>query len=246
MRHLPLRSIVLVALSTTLASHAQTLRYDWLNQPCVDNLNCGNGCSACNLPADAPANFFGMGVQWVGVSVCPHPVTVADNAVYTNGWPLEPQATAYAGVSTSTLENIHIDSLIIRHRRSTDGPQRLRVQFSGNVTQVPEVIGDVPVTETFSESVFTNIGCLDLVEGTDYRNFILRMQAYQGGAGDWQVDAMRIVATPCNAGQVGIAEDFQRDIQEGTRTVVDVLGRPVSGQLAPGVYIGGRKRVQVF
>ena len=242
-----LRAILLTStLVVSILSHAQTLRYDWLNQPCIDNLNCSNGCSACNLPGVVPANFFGTGVQWVGVGVCPHPVTTADNAVYTNGWPMEPQASYYVGLSTSTLENIRIDSLIIRHRRSADGPQRMRVQFSGNVMQVPTVVGDVAVTETYSESVFTDLGCLDLVTGTDYRNFVLRMQAYHGGAGDWQVDAMRIVASPCNTGQVGIAENFMRDIEQQPNSYVDVLGRTISGVPAPGVYIGGRKRVQVF
>lgn len=242
-----LHAIVLsTAFLFTVAGTAQTLRYDWLNQPCMDNLNCSNGCSACNLPGVVPVNFFGTGVQWVGVGVCPHPITTADNAVYTNGWPMEPQAGYYVGVSTATLEDIRIDTLVIRHRRSADGPQRMRVQFSGNVVQVPTVIGDVAVTETFTESVFTDLGCLDMVTGSDYRGFIMRMQAYQGGAGDWQVDAMRIVATPCNAGQVGIAENFMRDIEQQPNSYVDVLGRTISGDPAPGVYIGSRKRVQVF
>jgi hypothetical protein len=224
---------------------AQTLNYDWLNVPCIDNLNCWNGCSACNLPADAPANFFGTNVLWEGMDVCPHPITIANNAVYTTGWPIEPQSGVFVGLSTATLGDVHIDSVVIRHRRSADGPQRLRVQFSNDVMQAPTLLGDVDVTQTYEETVFTDLGCLNANPGSEFRGFVLRMQAYQGGAGDWQIDAMRIVTTPC-AAQVGIAENFQRDLEEGTRQYVDVLGRPIQGQPAPGLYIGGRKRVQVL
>lgn len=224
---------------------AQTLDYEWLNMPCTDNLNCDNGCSACNLPGDAPANFFGTSVQWVGMDVCPHPITTANNAVYTTAWPITVDPTVYVGVSTVTLADVKIDSIVIRHRRSADGPQRLRVQYSNDAMQVPTVIGDLDVTQTYEEAIFTDLGCLAVTQGTDYRGFILRMQAYQRSeAGNWQLDAMRIVTSPCNA-QVGIAEDFQRKLEE-SGTYVDVLGRPVKGQPAPGMYIGGRKRIQVL
>lgn len=234
-----------LAFGLATSAHAQTLHYDWLNVPCMDNLNCWNGCSACNLPEEIPANFFGMSMLWVGVDVCPHPITTANNAVYTSGWSIEPSPSMYVGVSTATLENIRIDSVILRHRRAADGPQRLKVQFSNDVMQVPTLVGDVGITENFEETVITDLGCLTQVTGSDYRGFVLRMQAYQGGAGEWQLDAMRIVATPCEA-QVGISENFQRDLGEQNTNMVDVLGRPVNGQPAPGLYIGGRKRVQVL
>ncbi len=224
---------------------AQSLVYDWLNMPCMDNLNCSNGCSACNLPSVVPSGYFGTGVQWVGVDVCPHPVTVADNAVSTSAWPIAPQPGAYVGVSIATLSDIRIDSIVIRHRRSMDGPQRLKVQFSNDVMQVPVLIGDVDVPDVFEESVFTDLGCLNPTPGNDYNGFVLRFQAYQGGSGEWQVDGMRIVATPC-AAQVGIAEDFTRTLNEPSRPYVDVLGRSVAGRPAPGVYIGARKRVHVL
>lgn len=223
---------------------AQTLSYDWLNVPCADNLNCSNGCSACNLPGVIPANFFGTSVQWVGMDVCPHPITIANNAIYTTAWPIEVDPTVYVGLSAVTLEDVKVDSIIIRHRRAADGPQRLRVQYSNDAMQVPDVIGDVDVTQTYEEAIFTDLGCLASTQGTDYRGFILRLQAYQGGEGNYQIDAMRIVTSPCSA-QVGIAENFQRRLQE-SGTYVDVLGRPVKGQPAPGMYIGGRKRIQVL
>lgn len=227
-------------------SQAQTLVYDWLNFPCMDNLNCSNGCSACNLPDEVPAHFFGTGVLWVGMDVCPHPISVADNAVYTSGWPIEPQNGVYVGLSTATLQDIRIDSIILRHRRSADGPQRLKVQFSNDVMQVPLEVADVAVPDLYDETVITDLGCLNTVTGSDYRGFVLRFQAYQGGSGNWEVDAMRVVATPCASTQVGIAENFMRDLQEPNTSYVDVLGRPVKGQPAPGLYIGARKRVQVL
>lgn len=237
--------IIVLALFISSPSKAQTLDYQWLNIPCMDNLNCSNGCSACNLPGDVPANFFGTSVLWVGMDVCPHPITTANNAVYTTSWPIDVDPNIYVGVSTATLEDVKIDSIIIRHRRSADGPQRLRVQYSNDAMQVPTVIGDLDVTQTYEEAVFTDLGCLETTQGTNFRGFILRMQAYQGSdEGNWQLDAMRIVTSPCNT-QVGIPENFQRSLEE-SGTYVDVLGRPVKGQPAPGMYIGGRKRIQVL
>jgi hypothetical protein len=151
----------------------------------------------------------------------------------------------YVGLSTVTLEDVQVDSIIIRHRRSSDGPQRLRVHFANDAMQVPITLGDVDVTQTYEETVFTDLGCLVLNEGADYAGFQLRLQAYQGGEGNWQLDAMRIVTSPCNATQVGIGENFQRPL-DGYVSRMDVLGRPVFGQPAPGVYVGSRKRVQLF
>lgn len=235
------------ALSLSCAvSTAQTLDYQWLNQPCADNLNCSNGCSACNLPAGGSLTFIGANVIWSGMDVCPHPINTGDNAVYTTNWPIDPTPMVYVGLSAVTMEDVQIDSIIIRHRRSADGPQRVRLMYSNDAMQAPDVIGDVESTQTYEESVFTDLGCLTQTQGSDYSGFQLRIQAYQGGAdGNWQLDAMRIVARPCGAAQVGIAENFQRALQESS-TYVDVLGRPVKGQPAPGMYIGGRKRVQVL
>lgn len=239
--------IFFLALVFSIESTAQTLNYAWLNLPCMDNLNCtANGCSACNLPDGGTATFIGTNVNWVGVDVCPHPVSVANNAVYTTGWPMEPQPMVYVGLSAVSMQPVQIDSVIFRHRRSADGPQRVRIQYSNDVMQVAETIGDVEIGTEYEETIFTDLGCLAPNEGSVYSGLQLRFQAYQGGAeGNWQLDELRIVATPCQtAGQVGIAENFERALQE-SGTYVDVLGRPVKGQPAPGVYIGARKRVQI-
>jgi len=241
------RSLSVLATALLLwngAAQAQTLSYGWLNFPCADNLNCGNGCSSCNLPDDAPANFFGTSVLWYGMDVCPHPINPADNAVYTTGWPIEPDPAVYVGLSVVTLENVQVDSIIIRHRRGQNGPQRLLVKYTNDAQQVPVTLGDVDIVPAWQETVFTDLGCL-APTGSDYQGFQLRLQAYQGGEDNWQLDAMRIVTSPCSVTQVGIAENFQRNLQE-SGTYVDVLGRPVMGQPAPGVYVGARKRVQVY
>lgn len=226
-------------------SLSQTLDYQWLNQPCGDNLNCSNGCSACNLPAGGSTTFVGANVIWSGLDVCPHPQVLGDNTIYTTGWPISPEPGIYVGLSAASMESVQIDSIIIKHRRAADGPLLLRVQFTNDVMQVPTILGEVEVTQTYQETAFSNLGCLVMGSTSPYSGFQLRMQAYQGGGGNWQLDAMRIVVSPCNAAQVGIAENFQRQLQE-SGTYVDVLGRPVMGQPAPGIYVGARKRVQVY
>ncbi|MBL7937956.1 MAG: hypothetical protein JNL43_01240 [Flavobacteriales bacterium] len=223
----------------------QTLDYQWLNQPCADNLNCSNGCSACNLPAGATNTFVGANVIWSGLEVCPHPQVLGDNTIYTTGWPIVPDPTVFVGLTAASMESVQIDSIIIRHRRAADGPQRLQVQFTNDVMQVPTTLGEIEVTQTYQETAFSDLGCLVMDNTSQYSGFQLRLRAFQGAGGNWQLDAMRIVASPCNSSQVGIAENFQRQLQE-SGTYVDVLGRPVKGQPAPGVYVGGRKRVQVL
>ena len=226
-------------------SKGQVILYQWLNQPCDQNLNCATGCSACNLPAAGDGLFIGTNVVWSGIDVCPHPIVEGDNVVLTSNWPIAPATLTFVGLSGIALEPMQVDSIIVRHRRSADGPQRLRMEYTNNVASLPETIGDVDVTEQFQESVFTDLGCLPISENSPYGGFQVRMRAYQGGAGNWQLDELRIVASPCQSITVGISENFQRVLSESS-TYVDVLGRPVLGQPGPGVYIGARKRVQIF
>lgn len=225
--------------------HAQTVTYAWLNQPCDQNLNCNTGCSACNLPANGSITFIGTNVVWTGVGVCPEPISLGDNAVSTQGWPIAVEPQFHVGLSAIALEDVQIDSIIIRHGRSNTGPQRLRVSYTNNVALASSTLGDVEIPNQFEETVFTDLGCLERSEGSVYAGLQLRLQAYQGGEGIWLLDEVRIVASPCQELNVGIPEDFQRVLNESVG-YVDVLGRPVKDDPAPGVYIGGRKRVQVY
>lgn len=228
-----------------IQTSAQTLQYDWLNLPCDEYLNCNTGCSACNMPEEGSPNFIGTNVVWTGISTCPHPISTGDNAVYTEGWPIDVQPLIWVGLSAIALEPVQIDSIIIRHRRSPDGPQRLRVSYARNAAQVVEPVAELDVTQQYEESVITDLGCVEPVVEGGYGVLQLRLQAYQGGAGDWQLDALRIVASPCSVISVGITENFQRDLNTN-RSLVDVLGRPVQGQPVPGVYVGSKKRVQIY
>lgn len=239
--------LFLVAFGSSLCSEliAQTLDYEWLNLPCDQYINCDNGCSACNLPEEGSPIFIGTNVVWTGISTCPHPIATGDNAVYTEGWPIELQPLVWVGLSAFALEPLQIDSIIIRHRRSADGPQRLRISYANDPAQVAEMVDDVEVTQQYQESVVTGLGCLEPAVAGGIAALQIRLQAYQGGAGDWQLDALRIVASPCSTINVGIPENFQRDLNTN-HGVVDVLGRPVQGQPAPGVYVGNRKRVQLY
>ena len=245
MNRYPLLSIVAFGWLFCTESMAQTLDYEWLNLPCEQYLSCANGCSACNLPDEGSPIFIGTNVVWTGISTCPHPISIADNAVYTEGWPMEAQPTVWVGLSAFALEPLQIDSIVVRHRRSPDGPQRLRISYARNPAQASEMVSDVEVTQQYQESVVTDLGCLDQAVEGGIAALQIRLQAYQGGAGDWQLDAIRIVASPCSAINVGIAENFQRDLNTN-QNVVDVLGRSIQGQPAPGVYVGNRKRVQLY
>ena len=239
--------LLLVAFGSSLCTEvvAQTLDYEWLNLPCEQYLNCATGCSACNLPEGGSPIFIGTNVVWTGISTCPHPISTGDNAVYTEGWPMDVQPMVWVGLSAFALEPLQIDSIIVRHRRSADGPQRLRISYASNPAQVSEMVSDVEVTQQYQESVVTDLGCLDPPVEGGIAALQIRLQAYQGGSGDWQLDALRIVASPCSAINVGITENFQRDLNTN-HSMIDVLGRSIQGQPAPGVYVGNRKRVQLY
>jgi len=158
---------------------------------------------------------------------------------------MDVQPMVWVGLSAFALEPLQIDSIIVRHRRSADGPQRLRISYASNPAQVSEMVSDVEVTQQYQESVVTDLGCLDPPVEGGIAALQIRLQAYQGGSGDWQLDALRIVASPCSAINVGITENFQRDLNTN-HSMIDVLGRSIQGQPAPGVYVGNRKRVQLY
>lgn len=225
---------------------AQSLVYRWLNVPCQQNLNCNTGCSACNMPADGTSAFMGSAALWSGLDACPHPVSDGDNAVFTTGWSIEAEPMRFIGMNAATLQSLQVDSIIIRHRRSTDGPQRLRVTYSPDMFTAPTVLGETDVTEEFEETVYTELGCLSANENSSVAGLQLRLQAFQGGGGSLQVDEVRIIATPCNTLTVGIPDQVIRNGQAYNGQLVDALGRAVPAAPAPGVYIGERKRVVVL
>ncbi|MEO8589653.1 MAG: hypothetical protein ABI432_09805 [Flavobacteriales bacterium] len=236
--------LLLAAIVGTLHASAQVITYDWLNVICSGMINCDEGCSACNMPVDAPGVFIGTNVAWLGVGTCPYPVASGDNAIYSTGWtelPSTTQSILLSGIATTEL---HIDSIIIRHAAWENGPQRAKILFTPNVAAAMVEIGDVTSTPEFTTSVFTDLGCLEIPEGSSMATFQLKVIPYQSAIGGWALDEVRIVATPCEASAVGIHEIFNTSQNVGP--YFDILGHPAAKNPAPGVYIGPKKQVQVF
>ncbi|MBX2972995.1 MAG: hypothetical protein KF797_07825 [Flavobacteriales bacterium] len=237
--------VLLAAMAVPAVTTAQTLVYRWLNVPCAQNLNCDEGCSACNMPANSNNALFGSGASWFGVDVCPHPVSEADNAVYTTGWSYEADPYIFIGFNAISTDDVQIDSIIVSHRRSADGPRLLRATFSPDPMNVPVLLGETEVTQQFEETIYTDLGCLRRSPNSPYPGMQFRLQGIHGEGGDLQIDEVRIVSSPCATIRTGITEDLLRSAAAPNGLLVDVLGRAVPERPVPGVYIGARKRVQV-
>ncbi len=245
LKHLICAAMVMASASMALAQN-QTIVYEWLNHPCSTNINCNEGCSACALPENSTSLFFGTNSIWVGVPICPLPVSVGNNALYSNAWPTFPSPNHYGLLSALAQIPMQVDSIIIRHRREVAGPQRLKVGYTKSASEPLIEVADVQVGVEFEHTVITNLGCLDMPPGASFGTMQLRVQAYQGNGGNWHLDAIRIVGSPCSAISTGIGHPGERTREEGTHTYFDVLGRPIKGEPAPGVYIGPRRVVQLF
>src|SRR5690606_38000804 len=137
-----------------------------------------------------------------------------------------------------------VDSLVIRHRSSTGGPQRLRISFTTDLSQPHVEIDDVEVTEEWSETVITNLGRMDIGNGQDFGTMQLKLQAYQGQGGAWQIDMLRVAGSPATELATGIAVIDQR-YERFDGQLSDVLGRPVGNDPAPGMYIGTQRVVRL-
>lgn len=230
---------------TTAIAQTYTIEYLWLNQACGTVLNCNEGCTACNIPDASSQLFFGTNMAWIGVPVCPHPVTTGDNAVYSNAWPALPSANHYGMLSGLAMIPLQVDSIIIRHRREQAGPQRLKIGFTSNVNEPVVEIADVNVDVEFENTVLTDLECMPILNNMAYGTFQLRVQPYQGNGGNWHLDEIRIVGSTCSSLStgIGIGSYLDRPLDVSTN-YVDVLGRPITGEPAPGVYIGaGQRRV---
>lgn len=240
--------LFLLALLIASLADAQTYRiaYRWLNVPCDDLLNCDAGCTACNLPQGAPGVFIGTNAAWIGVLTCPLPVTVADNAIYTGPWALEPDAGRAVIISGIATVPVRIDTIRFRHAVYQDGPQRVKVLYTPDMAQPLEEIADVPVPVGWADAVIADIGEVAAAEGAPYGMFQLRFQPYSSAAGGWALDEVEIVASALGGPQTGIAEALPAQ-QAPRGPLVDVLGRPVGRERAPGVYVArnGRRVVVV-
>ncbi len=233
--------LVFAALLIVPAMHGQSLEYAWLNQPCATVLNCDSGCTACLMPEGAGLAFTGTAAVWQGIDACPHPVSSGDNAVITYGWPTIADIDHYVSISGIAFSPMHIDSIIIRHNASADGPQRLTVRYGANTTMPTTVVCDVPTPELLNETVVTDLGCVAAEDGMIYGFFQLLLQPYDGGLGAWAIDDLRIVASPCATTGIGELSAAQRT--SAPTTLFDALGRPIGQVAASGLYLNGSRVV---
>ncbi len=233
--------LCIVGLVSSVPSVAQSLEYAWLNQPCGTVLNCDSGCTACLMPEGAGLAFTGTAAVWQGIDACPHPVSSGDNAVITYGWPTIADIDHYVSISGIAFSPMHIDSIIIRHSASADGPQRLMVRYGANTTMPTTVVCDVPTPEVLNETAVIDLGCVGAEDGMIYGFFQLLLQPYDGGPGAWAIDDLRIVASPCAA--TGIVEIAAAQTTVAPTTLFDVLGRPIGEVAASGLYLNGGRVV---
>ncbi len=235
-------SLVVHTVGTSQAQYS--INYQWLNFICGNNLNCDEGCSACDEPENSSNVFFGTTMAWIGTSVCPEPVSPANNALYSDGWSAFASEEHYGVLSGIALTTVQVDSVIITHRREDAGPQRLKISFTGSLAQPFQELGDADVLTEFNTTVFTDLGCLEIQEGMPYAAFQLKVQPYQTEGGKWHLDGIRVVASACQGTMTGI-EEYQ-PATTLTGPYFDVLGRPVGDRPAQGVYSGPKRQIQIF
>lgn len=163
--------------------------------------------------------------------------------MYTE-WPIDISTSSWVSLAAFALEPVQVDSIIILHRGSPDGPTRLRVSYANNAMEIFDQVSEVDITQDYQESVFVDLGCLYIPTDGGLPTLQLKLQAFQGGSGNWQLDNIRIVVSPCNFSTT-IGENLQRDLNSSV-SYIDVLGRDVSSEPAPGVYIGKKRTIQIF
>ncbi|MBK9175635.1 MAG: hypothetical protein IPM46_04710 [Flavobacteriales bacterium] len=227
-----------------VAQLSQRIEYHWLNQVCADLINCDGGCTACNIPTNSAGSFFGTNAAFIGVSICPLPINVGDNAVFTGGWDLQSGPGKTVIISGIATVPMRIDSIRFRHSIYSIGPDRVKVAYTANAAMAPEEVADVEVPTDFTTVSLADLGCVQPAPGAPMGTFQIRFTPYGSTEGGWALDEVIIVGSTCEASTVGVAElAVYRDATGGPW--VDLLGRPMTAQPAPGVYIAAGKRVRV-
>ena len=233
---------IFFAVLLSIPASAQTIDYQWLNQPCVSLLSCDTGCTACNSARDTDSQFAGTDVGWLGVDVCPHPTTTGDNALFTYGWPSIADEDHMMLVSGIAFTPIHVDSLVFRHRSAPDGPQRLRVRFGANESLSTHEIADVAVPTEFANTVITDLGTVQAEGGMLYGFFSLILQPYLGEGGPWELDELRIVGSPVIT--TGLP-DLSLPPNVGKLPRYDALGRAIIDRPGLRFYLDGTKHIML-
>jgi len=234
--------ILLVAAQALVQQRSIT--YQWLNEACAEVINCEGGCTACNLPDGSDAAFFGTNAAWLGVSTCPMPFALSDNAVFTEGWGDVPNESKGLVVSLIALAPTSLDSIALRHRAWGDGPERMRVSLrigDGDWS----VLHDGPVTDTWEKLSIQGQGCLAAQNGMSYGFAQLMVQAYGGGSGAWVIDELRVIGTDCQPDLTTGIAPVAPMIQGVESAWYDALGRAVGTMPTDGVYLARGKRTVV-
>lgn len=239
---------LVAALFAVTATQAQTQQivYEWLNVPCNEMLHCDLGCSACNTPVGGNGVLIGTNMAWINVGTCPVPIGPGDNAVLTSGWPSIPDDQHYVIFHGIASVPLRIDSLIINHTSATNGPERVKVAFTSNSAAPVTEIADVAVPPSYDDLVFTDLGEIEIPEGSPLGSFQVRITPYQGWGEQWALNEVRVVCSPVEQTGVGITEVWNNRTLATAGPWFDVMGRRVADEPAPGVYVGPAKRVRVF
>lgn len=243
-----LRLATLIPLFVIPAAHAiaqqRSITYRWLNEPCAEVISCEGGCTACNVPEAGDAAFFGTNAAWLGVNACPMPFAVGDNAVFTEGWGAQPDEGKGLLISLIALAPTSLDSIVIKHRSWSDGPERIRVSLRvGNGEW--SVLHDGPAMGAWERLTITGEGCLAAQEDIAYGFAQLRVQAYGGGEGAWVLDELRIAGSECQPDlTMGIAAVASMPATEAAGWF-DALGRSVGAATGSAAYLSRGKRMVV-
>jgi hypothetical protein len=242
LRDLLITTTILIGFGARAQQHCLT--WQWLNLACQTTLSCDIGCSACDLPVASGAALIGTDGAYVGVTTCPRPFAAGDNAIFSEGWAGTVKEDRMVIYSAIALQDVSLDSIIIRHRIWDNGPQRLRISLALDLTGVYTEIYDGPIDGAFTWLVLNDLGFVQQQPGFDQNGFQIKFQAYGGGDGAWVLDEMKIVVSEIDAITTAIPV-HQLQEQQGRSMPVDLLGRTVSNGSMTGTYFDRQKRIIV-
>ncbi|MBK7944848.1 MAG: hypothetical protein IPJ85_05850 [Flavobacteriales bacterium] len=240
LRLLILPPVLLIA-SLSATAQTRTVSYQWLNQPCAEMINCEGGCSACNQP-DGDQVVLGTNAALIGVSACPHPFAVGDNALLLSGWSSVPDDSHRLVASVMSMVNVRIDSVIVVHKRVDDGPRKLLASVNDLAGSSQAVI-EAPTPEQFGTTVLVMRHCH---EGRRHvvRGFQIRLQAFDG-EGAWYLDELRIVMSELAEELPTAIEDVHSRSTTSSSIPLDLLGRTTAIRGAQGMRLQGSRIVVV-
>lgn len=234
LRHLILPPVLLIS-SLGAIAQTRTVSYQWLNQPCAEMINCPGGCSACNQP-EGDQVVLGTNAALIGVSACPHPFALGDNALLLSGWTSVPDNSHRLVASVMSMVNVRIDSVIVIHKRVDDGPRQLLVNVKDLAGSAQAMI-EAPTPEQFGATVLASCGTAVKGEGLSYAGFQIQLQAFDG-EGDWYLDELRIVMTELHDDlTTGITAVGSQQRAPTTTSFISMLGQQVPAAHSDGVQL---------